>query len=466
MSQLDPAAIVEGLFGAPADQQRPITVHAVTFDGVQHTQPSVLQAIAQPVLAATTPERLLAGTQAACARIQGLGIARDLQLRYDAARDADGHYVPDGVVVAFDVAEAPRYAAKSGTEIGNQDSNLNTAVTTRNAFGYAEQIDFNYSYGVPLNKGAAYNVHVRYPIAADPRNQLHVDVQKSARSRQTTASHDLALLTASVKQRQDRPDGRVETRGVAAALRHITQLAPSACWDIRRQAGYDVKAALTHSVEHDRRNDPMLPTGGHYWRVDQELAATTRATGAANGHYRAESTFLQTFLLHRGWVSEPASHHGRSCCNDGPLGGHSRLTPLLGLLLPFRSAVATHYDDRFHLGGPLSLRGFRVGGVGPQSGRDVLGGNAFWAAGLSLITPLPGLPPDAVLRGHVFANAGACTARARDLLATAPSCAVGYGLLCRFSVLRLELNYVVPLVHRASEQRHPGLQFGIGIQFL
>jgi outer membrane protein insertion porin family len=36
---------------------------------------------------------------------------------------------------------------------------------------------------------------------------------------------------------------------------------------------------------------------------------------------------------------------------------------------------------------------------------DSLGGDAFWAAGISLFTPLPYLV-DKPLRGHLFINAG------------------------------------------------------------
>ncbi len=45
--------------------------------------------------------------------------------------------------------------------------------------------------------------------------------------------------------------------------------------------------------------------------------------------------------------------------------------------------------DKFFLGGPLSLRGFEMRGVGPESDGNSTGGSAYWAAAMHLYTPLP-----------------------------------------------------------------------------
>lgn len=66
--------------------------------------------------------------------------------------------------------------------------------------------------------------------------------------------------------------------------------------------------------------------------------------------------------------------------------------------------------DRCYIGGPLSVRGFEMRGIGPHSDADSLGSNAFWAAGLNLFTPLPFRPGQGgfgeLFRTHLFVNAG------------------------------------------------------------
>jgi outer membrane protein insertion porin family len=47
-----------------------------------------------------------------------------------------------------------------------------------------------------------------------------------------------------------------------------------------------------------------------------------------------------------------------------------------------------------------------------------------------------------------------------------PSVAVGFGLIYRHSIARLELNYCIPLTAARNDQVHRGLQFGIGLNFL
>ena len=57
------------------------------------------------------------------------------------------------------------------------------------------------------------------------------------------------------------------------------------------------------------------------------------------------------------------------------------------------------------MGGPLSIRGFEPFGLGPKDQGFSLGGDVYWAGGLSLFTPLPFLNDD-TFKGHLFANTG------------------------------------------------------------
>ena len=153
-----------------------------------------------------------------------------------------------------------------------------------------------------------------------------------------------------------------------------------------------------------------------------------------------------------------------------------------GYLHPLHASSSTRINERFYLGGPLTIRGFKQYGVGPRQGTCVLGGDTYWASGVSLFTPLPFMDLD-TFRGHLFANAGSLISLDRCRLIalswflalaikdalldlTRPSIAAGVGLLVRFSFLRFEVNYCVPVVVRETDVVKPGIQFGIGLEFM
>ncbi|KAJ3079407.1 sorting and assembly machinery component 50 [Quaeritorhiza haematococci] len=114
-------------------------------------------------------------------------------------------------------------------------------------------------------------------------------------------------------------------------------------------------------------------------------------------------------------------------------------------------------------------------------GNDAVGGDVYWAAGLSLLTPLPFLSREHPIRGHFFVNGGNLMAvnfasstpaaqkfqdTARALFAT-PSVSVGAGLAVRFAnILRLELNYCIPVSVVNTDRVKPGFQFGVGLTFM
>jgi outer membrane protein insertion porin family len=82
---------------------------------------------------------------------------------------------------------------------------------------------------------------------------------------------------------------------------------------------------------------------------------------------------------------------------------HYSLTSLTTLLYPLSSM--TELPDRTYVGGPNSLRGFKVGGLGLRDGNDSLGGDMGWGLGLSVFTPFWNRAHWPV-RVHSFVNAG------------------------------------------------------------
>jgi outer membrane protein insertion porin family len=167
-----------------------------------------------------------------------------------------------------------------------------------------------------------------------------------------------------------------------------------------------------------------------------------------------------------------------------------------GMLYPLTAGggdipIQSRLNDRFQLGGPTDIRGFKISGLGPHDGHDAAGGDVYAAGGASLLFPLPRVGKETPLRIQAFVNAGRLlslkgtkskdsaggpmTSEAvadnmkntiRELRNGLPSAAAGLGLVYAHPLARFELNFTLPLVMRKDEQARKGLQFGVGITFL
>merc|ERR1711977_224309 len=141
-------------------------------------------------------------------------------------------------------------------------------------------------------------------------------------------------------------------------------------------------------------------------------------------------------------------------------------------------------NDRFQLGGPTDVRGFKISGLGPRDGPDAVGGDIYAAGSANLLVPFPRVGKDSPLRMQIFANAGRLLAlrdsgdhgskstqkrvygTAAQLFDGAPSLAAGVGVVYAHPVARFEMNFSLPLILRRGEEGRKGLQFGVGINFL
>ena len=134
--------------------------------------------------------------------------------------------------------------------------------------------------------------------------------------------------------------------------------------------------------------------------------------------------------------------------------------------------------DKFYIGGPLDIRGFEMRGIGNQSDGNFMGGTAYWASGLHLWAPLPfrlgkgGFGE--LFRTHMFLTAGNMTNASEtslvknlDDLSKNVRLSYGAGLAFKLGgVARVELNYCIPVRAERGDKVAPGIQFGLGVNFL
>ncbi|KAM7534253.1 hypothetical protein Aperf_G00000105969 [Anoplocephala perfoliata] len=296
----------------------------------------------------------------------------------------------------------------------------------------------------------------------------------------------------------------------SSVWREIEASSSATPYNIRLESGATLKTNLRHSVEVDSRDDRVFPQTGFLFRLSEELAFL-------NPPPPRIAVGLETSISSEDERSTQLRFEG---IFQKPL----RLTDWLvvegtlsGGLAHSLSRHPISIADRFFLGGPMELRGYRFCSIGPTEPQMLplpparaarpsesgvpegtpscpTGALASCVAGLHVYTPLPFIGSTneggrvSFARLHAFAVTGCLLAdplrewrlaRAADepilsrCQATAAS-VVGAGLALRFAgILRLEVNYCIPLPGSViftgaaipSYLPKAGFQLGFGVNY-
>ena len=324
---------------------------------------------------------------------------------------------------------------------------------------------------------SAYQASFDTPLFSNPDLRVEVGGIASA-TKNVWASHEEVLKSGWTKLRWFTRSNIRHELSYTGAWRQLTGLATNASPTVRADAGDSFKNSIAHTWINDQRDNPFLPSQGFYSKSLTEIAGW--------GPLKGDVGFLKSEI------------EAQSVVPVGTLGNGITFTTGIrgGLLVPFgvgwdpsRNIKPSRINDRFQLGGPNDVRGFRVGGLGPRDGPDAVGGDVYLAGGASLLFPLPGVGPERPLRWQLFVNGGrllalkqaeeqkqgstdmgsvyrSVSSTVKELGRGMPSTTVGIGLVYAHPAARFELNFGLPLVLRKGEDARKGLQFGIGINFL
>ncbi|KAG0985507.1 hypothetical protein G6F28_010474 [Rhizopus arrhizus] len=418
-------------------------VNAVTILGAKVTLPSFLEYATRKPLQAKTVADVINFSQDTAERLSQLDIFDDVQVLLENASDNDPLAAPDSINVVYKVKEKSRLFIKTGTEVGNNEGNMNGTVTVRNVFGGAELLETVASFGTRTS--SAFQFTLGKPVNASPDSRVDINAHRVLYNNALTSSYEELSRGGGIRYK-----------------------ASSSLYSIRHEAGHSLKSSINHVFVRERRDDILLPSNGHYVRIANEFAGVLGIGNARFFKSEAESQVCHQF----GGGQLLTDKEGK------PVGVHPGLVISASARAGFLSeqsddSKASTVSDRFLLGGPLSVRGFKIAGIGPKDYQDALGGHLYWAAGLSAIAPLPTLESKP-LRAHAFINAGTNIPWQRktslqstaEALSRSPSVSVGFGLIYRHSIARIELNYCIPLTAARGDQIRRGLQFGIGLNFL
>ncbi|KAF9407758.1 hypothetical protein HW555_012322 [Spodoptera exigua] len=413
-------------------------VDRVHVDGLNRTKDDIIRSTVDDLFHATDFEDVRRA-------LDEMGCFRDIGVFIDVSSGPGA--TPEGLEVTFQVRELSRVVGGINTTVSENEGNLVLGVKMPNVLGRGERLAAEYSMGYRSSSNFSVAATKPFPhkplvpvLAATVYQQNHEYPWSGYRLLDRGALLDLAFKTSPATRHNVQWEGMVRDTAV---------LSKTTSFKVRESSGPQMKSILRHIVCVDHRDEPMFPTRGTWMQFTSELAGL----GGGVAHLRTELLAQANHSLRPELVLQASA--------------------ALGVL---HDVFGTELADHFFLGGPTSLRGFRQRGVGPHCDGQATGGRVYWAAGLHLYAPLPfqgsrtGLA--SLFRSHLFANAGCLAMPEGAGLAALEALrearvSVGAGLCVRLGRgARLELNYALPLRAGPGDVRAPGLQFGVGANFL
>lgn len=459
----------------------PCAISSIQVLNAPHTRGGFLERIFNPLLStnkdkAYTLSEALREVSARADKLNRFDIFQQpISIFLDQSSGPDASSGLTNLDVYLSVKEKSRALLKTGTDLGNAEGSAYGNLLWRNVFGGAESLNLNASMGTRTR--SAYQAAFETPIFSDPDFRWELGGIASS-TQKAWASHEEVLKGAWTKLRWVSKSGHLNELGYSGFWRQVTGLAENASPTVRADAGDSVKSSVFHSWVNDRRDNALLPSSGYYLKAFNELAGL--------GPLKGDVSFWKSEIEAQGAVPIPIiGIKGKS--------GVSLTTGFrAGILYPLgldssSKPQLSRINDRFVLGGPTDVRGFRLCGLGPREGSDALGGDVYAAGSANLLVPLPRVSTDKPLRLQAFVNGGrllplrtlekntpstsaevsnAAVSTLSELANGLPSVAAGIGLVYAHPVARFELNFSLPLVLRKGEEGRKGLQLGIGINFL
>lgn len=426
---------------------QPAKVQKVVLDGNKVTRANFVQAYMAPVKEAKTYQELFGALNHSLDRLHNLRIFDQCTATIDTVEGSSD------LEVHLKLKEPER---RTGLQTSAMtDSGLTVTGELRNAFGGAEKLSISRSYnkqGTSFTDQRASSLSLAKPLTDGSTSNLIL----SAFEQHTNPcySEKSRGLTVMIKSGCGRHSG-----GWSGVWRDVKPQTPSTSYEgmseaLLHECGSSVKSSVNYDYTLDQRDHPALPTKGSLFSIGTELAGLGGDTHFLRGQ----------FLLQRCFPLHSKLSLDLSCT-----AGH--VQPLSSL---FRSASLSpiKINDRFFFGGPLFLRGFKYGGIGPRCRDDPLGGTVYAAACARLSAPL-GTLGGVPVRGQVFVDAGnllavndrSVDAVLREGISTArASC--GFGIALGVGG-RLELNITTPLAKQAHDVCPANrFQIGFGLRFL
>ncbi|XP_063418963.1 sorting and assembly machinery component 50 homolog [Mytilus trossulus] len=430
----------------------PVKVDRIVIDGVGKTKNDILEKTLKPVLSATNFKEMVEKSTQAKILLEKLELFKKVDILIDTNKEPNAS--ANGYEVQYHVEERKYPILNVKMELGAHSANESDVVVRMkypNMFGRGESCTLDYSRVFKDDGG--YGFQFSKPINGDPDIRIGTNVYKGYAEFPWSSFKEISRGTALHLMFPTILGSHcLKWEGVWREMRALNR---NTSFAVREQAGHTLKSSIQHVLMRDRRDDKILPTKGYLVKLTQEYAGL-----GGNVEFVKNDVELQYNL---------------------PLVFDSiiQLSLAGGILTKIDQNKDIKINDRYFLGGPLTLRGFTVNGVGPHSDGNALGADAYWLSGLHLYTPLPFRPGKGgfgeMFRSHFFVTAG--NLGNVNLMETAKEnlknltetfrLSYGLGVVLRLGgIARLEINYVIPVRSQIGDNVDRGFQYGIGISFL
>ncbi|KAL9102164.1 MAG: hypothetical protein Q9163_002664 [Psora crenata] len=463
-----------------ANSTLPCTISSIHILGAGNTRPSFLKRIFDPILSAHkdrpyTLSEAIREVSRGVTQLRKLDIYHEpIPLSLTRPDPTNPSSTPTDIDVYLNVREKSRLILKTGTDVGNAEGSAYVNALGRNIFGGAESLNLNAALGTRTR--SAYQAYFETPILSNPDLKWEVGGLASS-TQKPWASHEEVLKGGWMKLKWLGKGGGRHELGYNGVWRQVTGLAGDASASVRGDAGDSVKSSITHTWARDRRDNPLLPSRGYFNKSMLELAGW--------GPLQGDVAFGKAEVEAQGAL--PVSLPGVKGASGVSFNTGLRAGLLYPLPLGLESeSTPSRINDRFQLGGPADVRGFRLSGLGPHDSKDAVGGDLYAAGSASFLLPLPRVGIERPFRFQTFVNGGRLVAlkqrhkdgtdgeKVRRTISSTvaelgnglPSMSAGFGLVYAAPMARVELNFSLPLVLRRGEEGRKGLSFGIGINML
>lgn len=435
-------------------------VAKVEIDGLNKTKDYLVQRVVAKIFEAKTVWECLEFTKNAHVQLKELGCFHKVNGIIDIEQSDS-----KALVVNFQVEELPLTFVDASTETGDNEVIGVANVGMPNMIGLGERLQTTWKLG----SGGSNEVSLNYKVP------IHSNILRRLTNGHCDSSFIASLYRMQQKMTWSSLQATYQGFSMSANLspkswlqqlvkydcswRHL-KASDSPGFAARQVCGHSLKSSLINRFSINTLDDQAIPSQGIKFMLRQELAGLGLGNVAffkteVNGSYYHQ--IGQNFVIGAGGAGGSVSHMMSS---DDPCSVRNSLP-----------------CDKFTLGGPVLMRGFRHHRLGPVEDGNHLGFDAFWRVSLHGFTKkLPFLRGESWLTNNVCAHAFAEVCQVGNLNGgsylkwfmgqAAPRASAGMGLIVRLGERgRAELNYSIPLAYHYGDALNRGLQLGIGIVY-
>lgn len=316
-------------------------------------------------------------------------------------------------------------------------------IKERNLLGKGQELRFGISVGT---LSTLIDLSFTEPYFLDRPMSAGIDVFRTSNDRQQVASYSDRSIGFALRAGWAYSEHTRQTVRYTLRQTDIFNVQPWASTVVQANAGTSVVSEVGETIAWDTRDTRLNTTKGFLLRNSMAVAGLI----GTEQYYRttADAVYYQS-LFEDVIIS---------------VGGSA------GLVVPYNNS-SLRLNNLFFIGGD-TLRGFRVGGIGPRDSvtTDALGGTYFYTGTTELSFPL-GLPKEIGLLGKAFMDVGSlwglggpAVYSSTVLTSTTMRVSTGLGIQWVSPFGPIRIDYAFPLVQDPWDKTE-NIRFGFGTRF-